>query len=113
MAGMTTVSHKEKLEQGAEDWLVLMERREHVKQMSRDVLIAHLTLLGWEPAIGTREALQNGCRRVNIAERQDGLSAVYYEHYKPLTRDWVKWDDIPTPRLRMLADRIVRADHGS
>ena len=93
-----------------EPWLQLMQRVEDVKKLPREALIAHLTVLGWEPAIGTREAIQNGKRRCNIAERHNGLSAVYYEHYKELTRDWVKWDSISTPRLRMLAERIVHAD---
>lgn len=97
----------------SEPWLECLERKDALRKLTREQLIAHLSVQGWEPAIGTREALQNGCRRVNIAERQRGLSAVYYEHYKELTRDWVKWDDIPTGRLRMMADRILEQEYKS
>lgn len=93
-----------------ESWLVLAERTEQVKKMPRELLIAHLSVQGWVPVVGTREALQRGTERVNIIERSRGLSVSYYVHPEVLVREERSWDSIPDARLRMLAERIVRAE---
>lgn len=94
-----------------EPWLVLMQRGEDLKKMTRAQLISHLTILGWVPVEGKREALQNGVHRVNIVERDRGLSAAHYRHYTTLERVEVPWDSINDARLRMLAQRILEQEY--
>lgn len=97
-------------EMSNEPWIVLAERTEQVKKMPRELLIAHLSVQGWVPVVGTREALQRGCERVNIIERSRGLSVSYYVHPDVLVREERAWGSINDARLRMLAERIVRAE---